>query len=258
MGEAMPANRHGIGGNAPPALAVPTVIDIKEHLNRETKALRERGEQIGKMLDKFLSDVSEITSDEEQARAADVVAQIKAHIKITGQRKKTEKQPWIDGGKAIEAFFDALENRLSKVSEIQELQTAYALEVEHRNREAARRAAEEAQRAADELMEAAAKTMSDTDLTLAEQAATEAAHAQELADGRAADLSRVRSDYGVVSSLRRKLVIKVTDKAKVPLEYLIVDETALRQAFNEAKKSGRTLQVPGVEFDYDKSISNRG
>lgn len=248
--------RHSVGANNPPGLILPTPAEVKDHLEIETLALRQRGAELKKMVEDYLAELREITNDEEQGRAADVVAQIKAHLSVLETRRKAAKNPWNQGGDAVQAYFAALVKRMPSTDAIVRQQTVYAVALEARKREAAERARRIAEREAAEAMAALEEGLSSENLDMAEAAVTEASKANALATAKAADLSRTQSDLGVTTSLRTKLVIEVTDVTKLPVQYLLPNETAIRAAVQAAKKIGQDIQIPGVRIIWEKQAAN--
>lgn len=118
--------RLGPGGNNPPALPVPKLDDITHHLRAQTQALTDRTVELAFMLEEYLACTSEISSDDELARAGSVAAQAREHIRLIEARREHEKRAWIDGSAAVQKHFATLKDRLAKVADIEALQTAYA------------------------------------------------------------------------------------------------------------------------------------
>ena len=81
----------------------------------------------------------------------------------------------------------------------------------------------------------------------------EAAKAEKAASASTADLARVRTDVGVTSSLRKKLVFEVTDKAKVPVAYMQVVESAVLAAARVEKDPVASQPIPGVKFSWQNT-----
>ncbi len=263
MSDSEDRSRLSIGGNNPPALLIPTVLEINSHLTAETKRLKERVAEVSKMVPAFLADHQSIETEETQGVAADIVAQIRGCAKSVEDRRKKQKEPWLDGGKVVDAYFKKIADTLVSTAPIERLQTAYAKEVERKVREAAIERARLAKEEADLLEAQAAAALAKGNvaeashvLDQAEVAATDAFDAERLASARPAEHSRTQSDFGVTSSLREVLVITLKDKAAVPLEYMDFSEVRVRAAVMAAKKNKQPIEIPGVEIVWDKKIGN--
>lgn len=104
---------------------------------------------------------------------------------------------------------------------------------------------------------AAAKATEETAAAEARDAArsarADANVAKEAAQVKGAELSRARTDLGVVASLRTTWAFEIEDAAKVPRPYLSVSEGAIKAAIKAATtKEGKcTLKIDGVRI-YEK------
>lgn len=152
------------------------------------------------------------------ANLTDFIKQIGAAVSKADATRKAEKEPFLEGGRQVDAFFKGVTDPLDRAKKaMTDRLTAWQRKVADEERrareEAARKAAEEAEKKA-----AAAKTESDLDAAIAaEQTAHDAAAATEV---KAADLSRTRGDYGAVSSLRTTWEHEVLDIREIDLEAL--------------------------------------
>lgn len=122
------------------------------------------------------------------------------------------------------------------------------------SREAAAIAKAESDRLAAE--RAAAENESREARDRAAVARVESSEAKADAKVKAAQLTRSRTDLGVVSSLRTTWVFQVDDADEVPRLYLSVNEGAIRAAIKAATtKDGKCpLKIPGVRI-YEKQES---
>ncbi|WP_191061047.1 hypothetical protein [Geminicoccus harenae] len=207
------------------------------------------------------------------AKAVDFVAkQIRPHIKRVADIHKAEKQPYLDGGRAVDTWKNGLTADLegamkSVVRKIEDRDRKKAAEERARREEEARLAREEAARVAAELAarEAAMKTDDDLSAVLQEEAKTLQAQAavqaaEKAAAASSADLARTRTSTGSMSTLRTEVAFRVVDKVgALGLVGALLDDEAVARAIRmHIKINGQSLKkslekdgpttVSGVEF----------
>lgn len=241
----------GPGHNGGPPL-VAEDAEIRAHLAESHTALTARTAALAEMVNAFLADFPCIDDDEGQARAADVAAQSRKHLRLIETRRKEANEPFRVAVNTVNGWFKAQADALSAVERIEALQTAYARAMAAKRQAEARARAEAAREEAARRLAEAAATVAPDDLDRAAQAQEAADAAECQANAAPAEHSRTHSDYGTVSSLRRNLVVRVTDIQAVPPEFLMVNEAMLKAAY----RGGRT-EVPGIEFSFDTKIQNR-
>lgn len=235
---------------------IPAAKEVTEHWTEQTEALRKRLVDVSSVVKRFGDNHQTIESEEQQAQAADVVAQAKKHLAATEDQREKAKRPWLDGGKAVDTLFKSLTALVGPTTKIERMQTVFAKKLEDRNRAIAEETARRAQVEADRLLEEAAQRLEPEKLDAAEEAATHAAHATAIANARPSEHSKVVSDYNTTASLGGKWVISCDDKDLVPSKYLTFNESAVRQDFLAAKKEGRPFKIPGVSIQWEAAIRN--
>lgn len=212
--------------NPPPDLLVGEVL--RERLADDHKKLLQRCEDL-----RAASENMPNIDDEDIARSvADYIKQIMAAVKAVEGARVAEKEPYLAGSRTVDGFFKAASDPLDLVKRgVEKRLTIYMrekAEAERRERmererlareqaEAARRAAEEAERKlADE------RSLQDAIEAgkRAEQAEADRAKAEQEASARAAELSRLRGEYGAVSSLRTTWTFSDVDREALDLEAL--------------------------------------
>ena len=243
--------RHGIGANQPPPPLAPADI-LAELTVRHAALLARRDELLGGVAH-FREAHPTIDSDQVQGDAADFTKQIAACVKSARELHAPAKRPFLDAGRAVDAFFKAVAEPLEAGAElVRERMTAFALEIEARNRAVrehdAQRARDAARRA---LAEAGPQGLAAVDGALA--AAERLAQAERAAQAPAAALSRSRGAYGSVASLREDWEIEVVDVAQVPARYLSVDLALVRRDV----LAGGPRDVPGLSITARKRIGIR-
>lgn len=213
--------------------------------------LTERAAEIIKRKDELIDAYGRtpelIDNEEDAGKMTHMVKLLTAAEGTAEKKRKEEKQPFLDGGTMVDAFFRDLAKPISDAkAAIMKRLTAYQVkkEAEERKRrdEEARRIAEQARLAredADRKLAEAAQVEAQagqsigittgsheqlTDAIEAEERAEDLTVAASIAASEAAaptaDLTRTRSDYGSTSSLSKPWVLKSVDKETVDLEKL--------------------------------------
>lgn len=217
----------GIGHNSEPA-GIPTPKDIYDDLELANISLTSRRDELLEAVKRVPDEVT----DETEGRVIDFIKQINACASKAKDAHKSAKEPYLEGGRAVDGFFKKITEPLDGAKRtLNDRLTAHLRrkEAEERRRreEAERQAREEAERARRAAEEAARKLAEESQLAdavakeeAAKQAAADAAAAAKAADAKAAELSRVRGDYGGVSSLRTEWVGELADRKILDLETL--------------------------------------
>lgn len=244
-----PAAAH-IGHNRPP---------LEELIPVEFRAelLRERPDFLNKM-EAALSAVDrvEVVDDETLGRAGDLVNIYRACLKHIDATHKTVKQPYLDGGRMVDAEKNALigpiedaKRRVEAAGNAFTAKREAELRAERERRAAEERAAaeraaaaeRERQRAEQEAADAARNAASDEERQTAAARAAEAAQAAEeaMADAAlaAADTAKtepVRSDAGATVSSKQEWQCAVEDYSKA--FRAVKDDPKVREAIDAAIK----------------------
>jgi hypothetical protein len=213
-----------------------------------------------------------IDTEEDAAIATDFIAQCQAHIRQAERAHKQEKQPFLDVGRAVDAFFkrrcDQLSTALAPAITRLKTYRDWVAQAERRRHDEARQAAEEEARRA--LAEAAARRAAAEHLARdgqgfvdRRQAAealrqAEAAMEQaEMASQRAAaplEPTRIRGDYGATAYVSRSWSFEVVDLDQVPREYLSLDVAVVREAIT---RDG-VRKIPGLRIFQVEALRVRG
>jgi hypothetical protein len=193
-----------------------------------------------------------IDDDETAGRIQDFIKQLGAATKNAETARVAEKEPHLEAGRVVDGFFKGITEPLAKAKkEIEGRLTAYLrkkAENERRAREEAERKAREEAEARERAAEdAAAQANDDASLDGAiaaeeqsKQAYAAAVKAERAAEAAAADLSRTRSNYGSVGSLRTAWTFGDLSRATLDLESLRehISHPALEQAVRSFIKAG--------------------
>ena len=252
----MPDETAPIGHNQPP--------DVLEALHgRLTKANAPLAKRRDELLAACERMPKEIDDEEMAGKFAEMLRAITTAEKAAKAERKKEKQPHLDAGRAVDGFFATITAPLERAAApiqkaLDRYQNAKAAAERQRREEEAARARAEAERLA-------AAAENDQQLEQAVVADEHAAKAEKLADAPAADLGRVRGEYGAVSSLKARWTHEVEDLAKVDLEalrpYFAATEIdkAIR-AYQRAHKDqieGGDQPLRGVRFFQTHTTSTR-
>lgn len=248
--------------NPPPELLLGN--DLLERLREENEDLLERADKLLAAAGRMPA----IDSDDVAGKVIDYISQLSALVKAAEAKRTGAKEPYLEGGRAVDGFFKAITEPATKVKEtVNKLLTIYQREQEAAARRKrmeeeriAREAAEKAQREAEEAAKAATTPATLDDAIAAERAAEVAAadlaKAAQAAEVKAADLTRTRGEYGAMSSLRTEWVFKDIVKADLDLETLRphLSDSALEQAIRAFIKAGGR-QLAGVTiYESTKSV----
>lgn len=258
----------GIGHNQPPE-----PIDPIERLNSRLAA--SHADLLGRFRDLELACrrvPDPIERAEEAATATDFIAQCQAHIKKAEAAHKKAKEPFLKGGRAVDAFFKRrCDNLTEALAPIYSRLKAYRDVIAERERqwhEETRRAAEEearratleaeAHRAAAERLASHAQSFDERcraaeELRLAEEAAERA----EMARKRASALlepTRIHGDYGTTAYVTRSWTFEIVDLDQVPREYMSLDVEIVREAIT---KDG-VREIPGLRIFQAETLRVKG
>lgn len=213
-----------IGHNRAPVDAQTIVADLADefdHLKRRRDELLAAEQRI-----------PPIESDETAQKVTDFIRQLSAVAKAADTSRIGAKEPYLEGGRAVDGYFKSLiDPLLSSKKRVESALTNYLRrkEAEERRKreEEQRLAREEEARQRREAEEAAAKIRDEQSLQDAiakEQAAklasADADKADKAAVAKPAELSRTRGEYGAVSSLRTDWVFADVEREELDLEAL--------------------------------------
>jgi hypothetical protein len=236
------------GHNEPPEDANPLV----DRLNADHDGLLDRANDLVAALGRAPLEVDEDTA----GTMADFIKQIAGCMKDLDKTRVGEKEPYLAGGRAVDAFFKVPADRLAQVKKEAEkrlsvYQRRKAEEERRAREEEARRqrqAEADARRRAEEAA-ASAKTDADLDDAVAaerevEKAHAEAAKANREAAASEAELSRTRGS-GAVASLQTFWDFENLNRDTVDLEPLRqhLPQAAIEQAVRSfIRAGGRNLR----------------
>lgn len=214
------------GHNLPPLDADP----LRDRLAEENAALLARRDELLAAIERS----PEIVEDDETAGKMGDFSQkqIAGWLKDWEGRRVAEKEPFLSAGRTVDGFFhkeaDPLAKGKQKIDARRKKYLDAKAEAERRARiEAERIAREAAEKAAREAAEAERKARDERDLAAAlaaeeaaKKAAAEAEKARAAAAAKPAELSRVRGEYGSVSSLKQFWAYRNLDRGALDLNAL--------------------------------------
>lgn len=182
-----------------------TPEEVTAYLAELTADLRSRRDEILAGAARFHAAYNAIPDDDVQGKAADFAGgkgAIAAFLKVAEARRVEQKQPFDRAAQAVQGFFTTLVADVKKAQdEIRAKMTAYANKVEEERRAAARKQAEEAAELARKAEAEALKNMRAAEIDNAAQLAEKAEHAQQLAEAKPAEHTRVTGTLGTTASL---------------------------------------------------------
>jgi hypothetical protein len=238
--EAQAAVAAGIGHNQGPPSS------ISERLSEQNKDLVGKVEALALRAN---AGPREIKSEKDLDACGVLVKDASALMRQAEDARKREKQPFLDAGRDVDAFFRG------PISRVERIYTAFsAVATDYQRKvaaEARRKAEEEARKAREEeavRLAAVQKAEAENRARHAEnhaakaEAAAERAHAaEEVAKASAADLTRQRTDSGILATAKTEWSFEITD-------YAAIDLNALRMCFKreDIEKAIRLVVKNGV------------
>jgi hypothetical protein len=236
------------GGNNPPTLAEELASRHKD-LFALVEPLAQRANAQPKV----------ITSDAENFALGTVVKDATAAIKSLEDARVAEKEPYLRGGQEVDGTFNAPKGRLTKI--VAGLSARADTFAHEKKMEARRKAQEEEKKLRDE--EERQRRMAQLDQDFGNYEAAEervetaasfahrADHAASTSVASTPDLTRSRSDEGMVATASDKWTFRVADWSKVDIAalrpFIPIDvlEKALRRHIGIHKGA---MPIAGVEF----------
>ena len=224
---------------------VPLAQQISENLREKHPDVVKRSGDLAGMIDRAPTAVD---NEDDANKVSEAVRQCSAFLKMAGELRVSEKEPYLEGGRAVDGFFRNLTDTVEKTKNaLLRVRTDYDVAVERaarqRREEEARKAREEAERIAAE-----AKTRADLErVAVAESRAEEAHQATKVT---AAELTRTRTDTGVTTSLRSEWDFEILEARKVPRKFCVPDPKLIKAAVKSAVTADNDcpLEVAGVRI----------
>ena len=245
----------GIGHNVPPNL-IEILAENNAQLRHELEKLAGRATHAPRKITDE-ADLGVIGSLVRDARAL--------NINITAKRK-AEKEPFLNAGREVDQYFNTLTDRVDRiVTTFQAIGDDYQREVAAKARaeaEARAKAAreEEARRIAEarKAEEAGRKANAAKHEGKAELARAQAEQAEATAQEKAADLTRVRTESGVIASAKEAWTFTITNYDEIPLDVLkpFLKREAVEAALRAAIKLN-LRECKGVRIFKDVKASFR-
>lgn len=209
---------------------------IRERLSEDHKDFIDRADVViascGRM-------PSEVTDEDMAGKFGDQIKILTAAVKDANGRRTMEKEPFLEGGRAVDGFFKTISEKLE--THKREAQKPLAV-YERAKADAERRRREEEARKAEAEAAAAAAAAVDSEEALDAAVAAEevAGKAVVEAGATAADMSRTRGKFGSVSSLRTTWGFEDLDRESLDIEALRhhIPQAALETAVRAFIKAG--------------------
>jgi len=194
-----------------------------------------------------------IESQDDLVAANALMTELATHIKTIEAKRKELTQPFVDGKKALDNFFNGPKNELQRwLDDLKEATKRYLILVETKRREEeeeAERKRQEQLRKLEERMEKAREDGNDKAIARIEQ------KQQELAEAIVAPKTAA-AELGAGTGIRKNYTFRIVDFAKMPdtfdgFQLKIANESVLHKIANDSK--GLAV-IPGVEFMEDMTI----
>lgn len=250
-------NRLGIGGNKPPVPITPTPDEVEAYLQEVSERVIETKEEL---LALEPPEDHEVTDDAGAEEMTDYIKNLNGCAKNFESLRKTEKAPYLELGKTVDAFFknEVSPMRIAKARAQGPLNAFLTkkAEEERKARDAeAKRLREEAEaKAAQAEAEAKANMTPESETTLKQAIRTEQkAERFEKSVESGRGLAAAHGQTGAVASIHKKWVGEITDIENIDLEALrkFISRDDLQKAVNRfVSDGGRNLRGTSI---YEKS-----
>jgi hypothetical protein len=252
------------GSNAPLPPSPLSTAQIEAYLDYALALLAERRDSLTAVLQATAATIAVIDDDETLGDVAENMRMATALLRTSKEKFTEHKAPFLEGGRVVDRWFKAFNAPLSgPMAAVQAIMDGYGKRKEDAARKIAEAEARRLQDAADRATAAAAKALqkgkgADALLERAAVAQKAADDADAMADGRAADLTRVRGTFGATASMRTTWDYEVTDLNAVPMQFLMINDAAVKAAMKARDSRNRpTAVIPGVEWKAASSMKAR-
>ncbi len=216
----------------PPELQTEEVTDITT-----------RSDELAENYDGF-----SIGNVEEYSGAAEHLRMIKSMQKEVEDQRKEITQPLVASQRAANAFFKPFADRLSNAERaIKQAMASWKSEQDRIAREEQRKRDQEAERKRKEQQRQAQAARDKGRHARAQNLEAQAAQS-------VAPVVRSEAPKAEGISYRKVWNFRITDEAKIPRKYLVVDEKKLRQV---VKALGSDAEIPGVEVYSEDQVAAR-
>ena len=218
---------------------------VADNLREKHPEVVKRSADLAEMRDRAPTSVD---NEDDANKVSEAIRQCTAFLKVAGELRVSEKEPYLEGGRAVDGFFRNLTDAVDKTkSALLSVRTAYDIRVEA---EARRKRDEEAARARAEAERLAAEAKTRADLDRVAVAEAKAEETQAAATVTAAELTRTRTDTGVTTSLRVEWLAEILVAKDVPRKYCVPSEALLRAAVKAAVTPAGDcpLEIKGVRI----------
>ena len=192
-----------------------------------------------------------VTDDASMEKATDMVSLVKKGLKAVEARRKELVAPLNDQVKQINSIFNGLKEQGGLATEPLTRQMSAHLQKKERE---ARKAELERKRLEQEQLDAEKAELEELEALGDDSAKTELAvnaqKSEDLATDRYHDKKPIaRGQVGRASMVKGPLTIQVLDIHKVPIKYLVVDESKVRAAWNSG-----TRNIEGLKLEQKQSL----
>jgi len=212
-----------------------------------------RTDELIEAADVWLKEVGEIDTDEHANRCDSFLTQLQEHWRTVEAGRKAEKVPHDDAGKAVQAKYVPVLDRIKKAGELLKGNLKGFLRKKEAEKAEAERVARLAAQAEQRIANEAARKAAEAETV---DAVVEAEAAQKQADAKRAEAGRIeRSSAGVkgdyskkARTIRKVWTAGVTDLDKAYKHYRDreeVRECLTKLAAADARAAGKEIDIPG-------------
>lgn len=246
----IPNERAVMGSNQGPSFNPEVTAEFEEKIRDFADAAAEWKEQ------------GEITDNDTAEKANDFLSGARKLFKSIEDRRREEKQPYLDAGREVDAAFNSLKSKIEKaVGLVKKPLEAFMKEQERLERERKAREAKEARRAQEEAARKAREAERRNDVIAQDEAETELKEAEKAeTQARKKTTTKVGSATGGGRSaaMRTTRTAHLTNVNQAMLHYRTRPEMSdllvrLANADIRAAK-GEELSIPGFEIKTERKL----
>lgn len=230
-----------MGHNQPPS----DEAILEQRLRDNNAAVLSRAEELAAAADRIPAELD----DEEARKATDFISQINSCAKALDKVRTDEKEPFLKGGRIVDAFFKRFSSPLEIAkAKAQKPLNTYTQKKREEERKAREEEEERRRKEAEERL-AAARLLEGAGMDRQAEAALQSAIASEQQADRlekslqaGTGLGVTRAASGAVASIRKVWTAEITDRQQIDLEMLrpYFSQDHLQAALNAAMRAGIT------------------
>lgn len=247
----------GIGHNS--ASLAEVLADTNKALIAEIDPIAARANDLAPKVKEGIKDETMLGT------VAEIVTDAKALARRLDKRRTEEKDPYLKGGRDVDAFFKTFTDRLDRIASAftdaaSDYQRRKAAEERKAKEEEARKLREEEERKRQEAVNAKRETTTERKLDEAEELAAKAEEAEARARAAGREVEKVKTETGVSIGGKTEWTFEIIDLDAIEVEklkiiLLVKHRDVIEKALAQyAKNEKQNAKMNGVRF-YEKTTA---